>query len=196
MKVQTPKTIKLLGGRLALDFANSIDWDDSGVPRPNTDALAAPDSLVQWGRRLGVIARGARVEPDAAELASCVSLRRTLHEMFAAIATERPATAAQLQTVRAHLAESLEAGEFYWEGDHCSTRWRRDDLRRVRFAVVNDAHALLSDPQLLARVRLCPGHNCGWLFFDSSGRQRWCSMQTCGSRAKMRRLYQRRRRDI
>ncbi|MEU4395278.1 CGNR zinc finger domain-containing protein [Kribbella sp. NPDC023855] len=35
-------------------------------------------------------------------------------------------------------------------------------------------------------VRLCPGDNCGWLFLDPRGRRRWCSMGTCGNRAKVR----------
>ena len=48
----------------------------------------------------------------------------------------------------------------------------------------------------LGRVEECPGSDgCGWLFFDSSknGRRRWCSMEGCGSRDKMRRLYARKR---
>jgi predicted RNA-binding Zn ribbon-like protein len=38
------------------------------------------------------------------------------------------------------------------------------------------------------RLKSCPGHLCGWAFYDRSpsGRSRWCSMQVCGSRAKMR----------
>jgi predicted RNA-binding Zn ribbon-like protein len=63
----------------------------------------------------------------------------------------------------------------------------------VRFAVAVDAIALLGDPARLSRVRACPGRNCGWLFLDTSGRRRWCSMETCGSREKMRRMYERRR---
>ncbi len=35
-------------------------------------------------------------------------------------------------------------------------------------------------------VRLCPGENCGWMFLDPRGRRRWCSMATCGNRAKVR----------
>ncbi|WP_020390102.1 CGNR zinc finger domain-containing protein [Kribbella catacumbae] len=35
-------------------------------------------------------------------------------------------------------------------------------------------------------VRVCPGDNCGWLFLDPRGRRRWCSMSTCGNRAKVR----------
>jgi predicted RNA-binding Zn ribbon-like protein len=34
-----------------------------------------------------------------------------------------------------------------------------------------------------------PRLDCGWLFIDASGR--WCSMETCGSRATMRRLRSR-----
>ena len=69
----------------------------------------------------------------------------------------------------------------------------RPSRARVRFAVAVDAMALLADPARLARVHRCPGPACGWLFLDTSGRRRWCSMSTCGSRVKMRRLYERRR---
>jgi predicted RNA-binding Zn ribbon-like protein len=46
------------------------------------------------------------------------------------------------------------------------------------------------------RLKSCPGHLCGWAFYDrsASGRSRWCSMQLCGSRAKMR-AYRGRQRD-
>ncbi len=39
-----------------------------------------------------------------------------------------------------------------------------------------------------ARLKSCPGHLCGWAFYDRSpaARSRWCSMQVCGSREKMR----------
>ena len=39
-----------------------------------------------------------------------------------------------------------------------------------------------------ARLKCCPGRRCGWAFFDrsASSRSRWCSMQICGARAKMR----------
>ena len=58
----------------------------------------------------------------------------------------------------------------------------------MRFSAVVDAIALLADPAVLARVRRCPEGDRGWLFLDASDCRRWCSMQTCGSREKMRRL--------
>jgi predicted RNA-binding Zn ribbon-like protein len=38
------------------------------------------------------------------------------------------------------------------------------------------------------RLKCCPGQRCGWAFYDrsASSRSRWCSMQVCGARAKMR----------
>ncbi len=75
--------------------------------------------------------------------------------------------------------------------------------RRGRLAFARDtalerivglsAVSVLTAAQELERVELCPGEDCGWLFLDESKnrRRRWCSMETCGNRAKARRHYQR-----
>jgi len=46
-----------------------------------------------------------------------------------------------------------------------------------------------------SRLKVCPGHDCGWAFYDHSRNQagRWCSMSVCGGRAKARAHYRRRR---
>jgi hypothetical protein len=49
----TPETIKLRGGTLALDFANSVDWTEDEIEVTTTDALLEPDSLDRWGRPHG-----------------------------------------------------------------------------------------------------------------------------------------------
>ena len=45
----------------------------------------------------------------------------------------------------------------------------------------------------LQRVRLCANEKCRWLFVDDSksGTKRWCSMSSCGNRAKAHRHYMR-----
>ena len=45
-----------------------------------------------------------------------------------------------------------------------------------------------------ARLKVCPGDDCGWAFYDQSRNQtgRWCSMSVCGGRAKARAHYRRR----
>jgi predicted RNA-binding Zn ribbon-like protein len=46
-----------------------------------------------------------------------------------------------------------------------------------------------------SRLKVCPGEDCGWAFYDHSRNQtgRWCSMSVCGGRAKARSHYRRRR---
>jgi predicted RNA-binding Zn ribbon-like protein len=46
-----------------------------------------------------------------------------------------------------------------------------------------------------ARLKACPGRDCGWVFFDRSRNQsaRWCAMKVCGDREKARAYYERKR---
>jgi len=46
-----------------------------------------------------------------------------------------------------------------------------------------------------ARIRRCASDDCGWFFVDRSraGTRRWCRMDGCGARAKMRRYRARQR---
>ncbi|MFF8728299.1 CGNR zinc finger domain-containing protein [Streptomyces sp. NPDC015171] len=57
-------------------------------------------------------------------------------------------------------------------------------LSRVAAAV---AEALVAGTW--ARLKACESETCHWAYYDRSpaGRGRWCSMQVCGARAKMRR---------
>jgi predicted RNA-binding Zn ribbon-like protein len=80
------------------------------------------------------------------------------------------------------------------DGGDFELAWREtDDLERPLWPVARSAVELLTgaDPH---RVKACPAdEGCGWLFYDESknSSRRWCSMQGCDSRAKMRRMYAR-----
>jgi predicted RNA-binding Zn ribbon-like protein len=148
---------------------------------------------VRWGRRLGVFGARRPELVDDAELAATRDLRLAVHTTFSAIARGETPPPAALQTI-AHTHAIATADARLTASDGAWTlQWPARDPRRVRFAVSVDAVALLGDQRRLARVRRCPGRDCGWLFLDASGRRRWCSMTTCGSREKMRRMYARRR---
>lgn len=190
MVIPTPETIKLQGGSLALDFVNSADWTEDEAIIEEQDVLLEPDSLDRWGERLGVAGRPGGAE----ELRRARALRRALHALFSALARDEPPDAGTLAQVRDTYAQAVEAGTFTLQADGSfALDWSRAETRRVRFAVVADAVALLADPDRIARLHRCPGRGCGWVFLDTSGRRRWCSMATCGSREKMRRMYARRR---
>jgi predicted RNA-binding Zn ribbon-like protein len=186
----SPETIKLQGGALCLDFANSVDWTDDELEIAVTDALVEPDSLDRWGARLGVAGRPGG--PEELELAR--GLRAALHQIFSALAREEPPDPFSLARLRFAYAQAVAAGTLNRRDDGgYGLGWRDDEPRRVRFAVAADAVALLADPARIARLHRCPGRDCGWIFLNASGRRRWCSMETCGSREKMRRMYARKR---
>jgi predicted RNA-binding Zn ribbon-like protein len=186
----TPESIKLQGGALSVDFANSVDWTEDEEEIADTDALLEPDSLDRWGARLGV-AGGAG---GPGELPSARGLRTALHHLFSALAREQEPDEDALALLRDTYAEAVAAGRLARREDGgFALDWRDDEPCRVRFAVAADAIALLGDPARSARLHRCPGRNCGWIFLDTSGRRRWCSMATCGSREKMRRMYARQR---
>ena len=186
-------TRRLVGGALCLDFANSIDWTADGSERPpHSEALLEPEDLAAWGERAGVVPAGARLEVTGRELSAARLLRRALRDVFAAVAGNEAPGPNGLALLKATFLEAVTAAELGEGDDGWRFAWKPDDARRVRYAAAVDAVELLSDPARLARLRMCPGNNCGWLFLDTSGRRRWCSMEVCGSRAKMRRLYRRR----
>jgi predicted RNA-binding Zn ribbon-like protein len=186
----SPETIKLQGGSLALDFANSVDWTEDDAELPATDALLDPDSLERWGARLGVA--GKPGGPEELELAR--GLRTALHHIFSALARGQEPDPFTLSRLRFAYAQAVAAGTLSPREDGgFGLSWRDDEPRRVRFAVAADAVALLADPARIGRLHRCPGRDCGWVFLDTSGRRRWCSMATCGSREKMRRMYERKR---
>jgi predicted RNA-binding Zn ribbon-like protein len=65
-------------------------------------------------------------------------------------------------------------------------------LESILHPIVKSAADLLVSTQL-QRLRVCADPECGWLFLDCSRNhsRRWCSMESCGNRAKARRFYQR-----
>lgn len=192
---RTPETVHLCGETLCLDCANSVDWspEDEHVDPEQTDVLRAEDMLRRWGRRCDLLGEDAK-QASAAELSRARSLRDAVHRLFSSISQGQDPAKSDFDLLMSDYAEavshaSLRAGEGLYKLD-----WPALDPRKVRFAVATDAIALLRDHSRLARVSRCPGRSCGWLFLNTSGRRRWCSMSTCGSREKMRRLHQRRKR--
>ena len=190
---RTPETIHLCGDTLCLDYANSVDWsaEDEHVDPEQTDVLRTEQMLAHWGRRLDLLRDDA--EPaSAAELNRARTLRDTVYRLFSSVSRDQQPAQKDLDVVMSNYIQavkhaSLLAGEDFYKLD-----WLAGDPRRIRYAVATDAIALLQDPSRLERVSRCPGRRCGWLFLNTSGRRRWCSMSTCGSRDKMRRLHQRR----
>lgn len=196
---------ELTGGRLCLDFANTVSGARELDPR---DRLLDYAGLVSWGRQAGALGEAqarkllaeARRRPAEAEAVfrEAVQLREAIYRAFLAFAQDREPARGDLDVLNASLGRALSHRRIRRGGTCCALGW--DDapgaLDAVLWPVAASAAELLVSGDDLSLVRVCglyESKECGWLFLDEtkSHTRRWCSMKDCGNKAKARRHYQR-----
>jgi len=196
-------SLKLLGGRLSLDFVNTADWHASDHP---VEFLTSYPDLVAWSQHVGILTvhqvqhlleEAASHPVDATVvLERAVALREAIYRIFSAISHGRPPQAADLATFNAELSGALAQSRIVSTAEGFAWDWAgaEDALDWMLWPVVHDAADLLTSEELY-RVGQCADDRCGWLFLDTSRNRsrRWCSMENCGNRAKARRHYKRQR---
>ena len=190
---------KLVGGALCLDFVNTVEW--RGAPE-RAERLTDYAELLLWAEAAGAIegrarrrlAAAARRHPEKA--AAALAEARALREDIASIAAGNAPRPASIERINAWLARAPDRRRLAVSADSCGWAAARpgEDLLAPLWPVVWSAADLLVSGKT-ARVRACGDKRCAWLFLDTSRSRprRWCSMDTCGNRAKARRHYRRRR---
>jgi len=205
-------TWKYIGGRLCLDFVNTVaGWVSGGNRRGRDyadtvlrDKLSGYQDLLGWAECAGALTRNesrrlsrcAQSDPRAAAstLAMAAELRAALYRIFKSSVenwSPRPADMEvlqrQLSMAGAHQRLARVSGAYVW-------RWDDSDrtLERVLWPVVASAAELLTSNDL-AMIRQCGGDACGWMFLDTSRNhsRQWCTMRECGNRAKVKRFRRR-----
>lgn len=199
----TAADIPFVGGRLCLDFANTVDWHVSEEP---VECLRTFADLVTWAERAGRLGPGARRhlprEGSAAavrSLAAARALRDALFRLFLSAAEGRAPRGADAGILGRAAARASAHRELVAEGDRLA--WRpvpaASPIERLLDEVALDAAALATSEEL-GRVRVCASEDgCGWLFLDTSRNRsrRWCDMAVCGNRSKARAHYERTRKE-
>jgi predicted RNA-binding Zn ribbon-like protein len=154
------------------------------------DLLGTRETAAAWLIAAGLLPADPALSPgpalSAAEHAALLELREAIRAVLAAHTRQAadPAAADRLTRALAFCRLAVTArpdgGMSLASADH-------DPFSRAIGAVaVAIAEAAVAGTW--ARLKSCPGHLCGWAFYDRSAaaRSRWCSMQLCGARAKMR----------
>jgi predicted RNA-binding Zn ribbon-like protein len=196
---------ELIGGHLALDFVNTVDWRDD--PDRRKELLADFDDLLDWAKAAKLVGptevRTMAAEAERGPGRAMRGLRRArrLREVLARLLTaaaggSRPA-ARDLRLLNAFLAAAMRLRRLDARGTAYAWSWgaeKEADLDSLLWPIVLAAADLLASDHR-AELRSCGGEGCGWLFLDTSRsrRRRWCTMRGCGNRAKARRFYQRTR---
>jgi len=192
--------LPIVGGNLALDFANTQSGPPGG--QADVESLASYEDLVAWALRVREVGtpdaddlmRQARRRPGdaAAAFEQATALRDLIFTVFASIAAGAEPSADALASLRDDEAEAFAHAILTASPSGYAWSWSQPrDLDRLRWPIVHAAATLLTEGRL-ERVKACGG--CRYLFLDETknGSRRWCSMADCGTRAKMRRFVARR----
>jgi predicted RNA-binding Zn ribbon-like protein len=195
--VRTLETLELVGGSLCLDFVNTVN------SRWNTehDYLMTYADLAGWANKIEILSptqrnqlsKRAGQNPEEAEsvLQNARTLRDLLYRLFSNAAKGTDPRKEDMASFVRSYGESIARGQFIKANYSYITSWKVEEtLDAILFPIIHSAGELLQSPEL-GQVKECPG--CGWLFLDTSKNQsrRWCSMNTCGARDKMRRYHKR-----
>lgn len=196
----SPPRYLLIGGRLCLDFCNTIR-DRHGDAE---ERLSEYPELVGWSWRAGILnaeeaarmKRGARRSPTEAlsVLERALALREAVHALLVAAAGRHRVPGDALDVLNSELAHALARSQVVPADGTFTWVWAEGGraLDSMLWPIARSAADLLTSGDL-ADVRECAGRACGWLFLDTSRNRtrRWCDMRLCGNRAKARRHHQR-----
>lgn len=157
--------VRLVGGRLALDLANTADWSAQG--EVVHEKIENHEDLKIWLHALDMDAVSA-----PATIAEFHSFRGDL---------------------RAFLRSNGTVGLAPLHAALLTMKLQSGIKRQPLFGLAAmSALSIIADARECERIKTCPGEECGWMFIDETrnGRRTWCLMETCGNRAKAARHYQ------
>lgn len=195
--------LDLLGGRLCLDFVNTVDWRGRAEPQ---EFLNSYQDLLLWAIHAGILTRGEskiltkQSEKKPSEARAVVEkariLRESLYRIFNSRAEGIAASEEDLSIFNIALSQTMAKSRIVEseDGYRWDTAGRIEDLDWILNPVVRSAADLLVASEI-KRVKSCADTECGWLFLDVSRNRsrRWCDMSDCGNRAKASRFYKRKR---
>jgi predicted RNA-binding Zn ribbon-like protein len=190
--------LPLVGGRLCLDFVNTSSGRGTSSHK---DHLVGYNDLLAWAHHADALSNTTALEladlaarkPAAARrvLARAVKLREILFRIVTALARKVPPAPEDLAALNTYLMSANRSARLARDRRGFAWTWSSGPLQLdlpLWLIARSAAEVLTAAP--LERLKSCNGEACGWVFLDQTrnGRRRWCEMEVCGSRAKMRRF--------
>ncbi|MEO8266357.1 MAG: ABATE domain-containing protein [Ilumatobacteraceae bacterium] len=172
-----------------LDFINTVN----ARPTYSRDDLTSDHDVVRWAEAAGLRMRGgeaAACGQVTSNLHRAVMFREQLYGVFGPIAQGLEPRDSALSFVTRRGAQALRSARWSPGPPGFVPSWPVDSIEGICDHLADAAMQLLRS-SATARIGSCAG--CGWLYLDTSRAhaRRWCSMNACGVRSKMRRYHQR-----
>jgi len=150
------------------------------------ETLHTPGDLARW---LAASDLAVDIEaPSQADLEQAKRLRQAIWVSANRLAHTQPLDPPDLEVLNAAAAHEPLVPRIERTASGASAAWVAPaTAAQALSTLARDAIELFSGPEA-ARIRECEGANCALTFVDTSrpGARRWCSMERCGNRAKIR----------
>jgi predicted RNA-binding Zn ribbon-like protein len=182
----------MLGGRLAIDFANIPSYPGAPAEHLSWEELIVfleAARIVSAERGSSLLALSGS-DPDAAQtlLSRSIRLRDALRKAFGAIVKTEGIAREWIEPINEILRVTEGHDEIVFEENTWKMRFkaREESLDWLLAAIARSAAEIIVEGAQ-ARMRICANSACGLLFSDKSRtrRRRWCSMAVCGNRHKV-----------
>lgn len=185
---------QFFGGRVCLDFANTLDWRLTDEPVELIPDYAA---LLAWSARRGILTTrttqllGRNSSKAQPVMAAAYSMRRSIWMIADAL---RVGKRADLQEINQMLLDLPQQPALIQHAGRMSYELDGTDSRQPLWPVLWSLTAVLASEDA-QRLGMCQAGGCGWYFVDESPNhtRRWCSSEVCGNRERARRAYSKRK---
>jgi predicted RNA-binding Zn ribbon-like protein len=201
------KNWKFIGGRLCLDFVNSVggrtEQDNINFPENIIlkDKLENFNDLAAWSKETGIIPESDRKklidlnalkakETDSV-FKKAIELREALFRILYNVINDKEPEESMIRILTREYSTANEKRKLIYLNHKFEWQFPKYPLGPdyIIWIIAESAAELLSS-DLLSRIKMCRGENCGWLFLDNSKNKsrQWCDMKDCGNLAKVRRF--------
>ncbi|MDN6557180.1 MAG: CGNR zinc finger domain-containing protein [Acidipropionibacterium acidipropionici] len=176
------KVFRLDNEVLAFRFTATLSHRAGSAP---LERLTSPERLRLW---LGAVGLDPKQEVTDQQLALALMLRETTYRVGLSVTRGEPWEDADAAVLNSLAAAGRPAPVLARDG----RRWKLSAE-----APVSDGLAVIASDAVATyatndggRIKICDGPDCRGLFLDTSrgNNRRWCSMNTCGNRAKKARM--------
>jgi predicted RNA-binding Zn ribbon-like protein len=165
----------MVNSDLVIDFVNTAGWD------PEREDLTSPQVLLDWlaGHELDP---GAKATKD--DLGEARAVREALRDLLSAHNEVEADVPRALAVLDAAAQRSGLAVRFAEEGTRVEPS--ASGVRGAIGRILAEVSVGMADGTW-ERMKACRAEDCRWAFLDTAkNRSRaWCSMQSCGNRAKV-----------
>jgi predicted RNA-binding Zn ribbon-like protein len=187
---------QFFGGRVCLDFANTLDWRTS--PRP-VELIPDYRALLDWSHRRGTLPRlalgrlanrHAHTRAGSAAMAKAFGLRSGV---WAICETLVSGAQPELTRFNSMLAMAPPQPSIVRGPRGLLHELKGHDPVEPLWPILWSLSAMLTSIDA-ERIGVCQAGGCGWFFVDESPNhtRRWCSSEICGNRERVRRAYAKR----